>query len=96
MNLQTGKKEAKLMDRDDGSKYLAQKDGQKQKFVKIDKNFISKTKLKQALKDFKDVFHDDKSGQGKVPGDSTGSGWWFLVKPISSSPASTICEGEAE
>ena len=70
MNLQTGKKEAKLMDGSDGHKNQIPKSGSKQKFVKIDKNFISKTKLKQALKDFKDVFHDSKSGQPE----STSSG----------------------
>ena len=58
MNLQTGEKEAKLMDGDDGSKYKIDKDS-KQKFIAIDKNFISKQHLKEALKDFKDKFHNE-------------------------------------
>ena len=58
MNLQTGEKEAKLMDGDDGSKYKIEKDS-KQKFINIDKNFISKQHLKEALKDFRDRFHDE-------------------------------------
>lgn len=58
MNLQTGEKEAKLMDGDDGSKYKIDKDS-KQKFINIDKNFISKQHLKEALKEFRDKFHDE-------------------------------------
>lgn len=58
MNLQTGEKEAKLMDGDDGSKYKIDKDS-KQKFIDIDKNFISKQHLKEALKDFRDKFHNE-------------------------------------
>ena len=58
MNLQTGQKEAKLMDGDDGSKYQSNKDS-KQKFITIDKNVISKQHLKEALKDFRDKFHDE-------------------------------------
>lgn len=58
MNLQTGEKEAKLMDGDDGSKYKINKDS-KQKFIEIDKNFISKQHLKEALRDFKDKFHNE-------------------------------------
>lgn len=58
MNLQSGVKEAKLMDGDDGKKY--QSNGNtKQKFIKIDKNVISKQHLKEALKDFRDKFHHD-------------------------------------
>lgn len=58
MNLQSGVKEAKLMDGDDGKKY--QSNGNtKQKFIKIDKNIISKQRLKEALKDFRDKFHND-------------------------------------
>lgn len=58
MNLQSGVKEAKLMDGDDGKKY--QSNGNtKQKFIKIDKNMISKQRLKEALKDFRDKFHND-------------------------------------
>ena len=57
MNLQTGEKEAKLMDGDDGSRYQKTKDA-KQKFITIDKNLISKQHLKEALKDFRDKFHD--------------------------------------
>ena len=55
MNLETGEKEAKLMDGDDGSKYKINKDS-KQKF---NKNFISKQHLKEALKEFRDKFHDE-------------------------------------
>ena len=58
MNLQTGQKEAKLMDGDDGSKYQSNKDS-KQKFITIDRNVISKQHLKEALKDFRDKFHDE-------------------------------------
>ena len=58
MNLQTGEKEAKLMDGDDGSKYKIDKDS-KQKIINIDKNFISKQHLKEALKDFRDKFYDE-------------------------------------
>lgn len=60
MNLQTGEKEAKLMDGDDGSKYKIDKDS-KQKFINIDKNFISKQHLKEALKEFRDKFHDEST-----------------------------------
>ena len=60
MNLQSGVKEAKLMDGDDGRKY--QSNGNtKQKFIKIDKNIISKQHLKKALKDFRDKFHNEGS-----------------------------------
>lgn len=65
MNLQTGQKEAKLMDGDDGSKYQSNKDS-KQKFITIDKNVISKQHLKEALKDFRDKFHDESP-----PGESS-------------------------
>lgn len=58
MNLQTGVKEAKLMDGDDGSKYQSNKDS-KQKVITIDKNVISKQHLKEALKDFRDKFHNE-------------------------------------
>ena len=58
MNLQTGQKEAKFMDGDDGMKYQSNKDS-KQKFITIDKNVISKQHLKEALKDFRDKFHDE-------------------------------------
>lgn len=58
MNLQTGLKEAKLMDGDDGRKYQSNKNS-KQKFITIDKNVISKQRLKEALKDFRDKFHDE-------------------------------------
>jgi len=58
MNLQTGLKEAKLMDGDDGKKYHSNKDS-KQKFITIDKNVISKQHLKEALKDFRDKFHNE-------------------------------------
>ena len=60
MNLQTGEKEAKLMDGDDGSKYKINKDS-KQKFITIDKNVISKQHLKEALKEFKDKFHNENA-----------------------------------
>ncbi|XP_068710184.1 nucleotide exchange factor SIL1-like [Montipora foliosa] len=63
MNLQTGKKEAKLMDGDDGSKYQSNKDT-KQKFITIDKSVISKQHLKEALKDFRDKFHSDSPSGG--------------------------------
>ena len=65
MNLQTGQKEAKLMDGDDGSKYQSNKDS-KQKFITIDKNVISNQHLKEALKDFRDKFHDESP-----PGESS-------------------------
>lgn len=58
MNLQTGQKEAKFMDGDDGMKYKSNKDS-KQKFIKIDQNIISKQRLKEALKDFRDKFHSE-------------------------------------
>lgn len=58
MNLQTGQKEAKLLDGDDGMKYKSNKDS-KQKFIKIDQNIISKQRLKEALKDFRDKFHSE-------------------------------------
>lgn len=61
MNLQTGQKEAKLMDGDDGSKYQSNKDS-KQKFITIDRNVISKQHLKEVLKDFRDKFHDESPG----------------------------------
>lgn len=60
MNLQTGEKEAKLMEGDDGSKYKTNKDS-KQKFITIDENFISKQHLKEALKDFRDKFHSEST-----------------------------------
>ena len=46
------------MDGDDGSKYKINKDS-KQKFITIDKNVISKQHLKEALKEFKDKFHNE-------------------------------------
>lgn len=58
MNLETGQKEAKLMDGDDGMKYQSNKDS-KQKFITVDKNVISKQHLKEALKDFRDKFHNE-------------------------------------
>lgn len=62
MNLQSGVKEAKLMDGDDGKKY--QSNGNtKQKFIEIDKNIISKQRLKEALKDFRDKFHNESPTQ---------------------------------
>ncbi|XP_068745321.1 nucleotide exchange factor SIL1-like [Montipora capricornis] len=67
MNLQTGKKEAKLMDGDDGSKYQSNKDT-KQKFITIDKSVISKQHLKEALKDFRDKFHSDSPSGGGSEG----------------------------
>lgn len=67
MNLQTGKKEAKLMDGDDGSKYQSNKDT-KQKFITIDKSIISKQHLKEALKDFRDKFHSDSPSGGSSEG----------------------------
>lgn len=60
MNLQTGQKEAKLLDGDDGMKYKSNKDS-KQKFIKIDQNIISKQRLKEALKDFRDKFHSEST-----------------------------------
>ncbi|KAK3723844.1 hypothetical protein QZH41_019531 [Actinostola sp. cb2023] len=68
MSLQTGKKQAKLMDGDDGEryrnhekkKYYGKENQSKQKFIQIDKNIFSKQHLKDALKDFKDKFHDEK------------------------------------
>lgn len=59
INLQTGMKEAKLMDGDDGSKYKQVKEPRK-KFVKVDRNLVSKQNLKAALKEFRDKFHDDQ------------------------------------
>lgn len=68
VDIQTGKKQAKLMDGDNGerfrnhekTKYLRRENQAKQKFVQIDKNIFSKQHLKDALKDFKDKFHDEK------------------------------------
>lgn len=73
IDLQSGQKQAKLMDGDDGkryknhekSKYLKEQNHSKQKFVQIDKNIFSKQHLKDALKDFKDKFHDEKPGDDK-------------------------------
>ncbi|XP_001632409.2 nucleotide exchange factor SIL1 isoform X2 [Nematostella vectensis] len=67
MNLQTGEKQAKLMDGDDGSKYkkhakakyYKEYNQKKEKVVKIDRNVFTKQHLKDALRDFKDKFHDD-------------------------------------
>lgn len=63
IDLQTGKKQAKLMDENlnGGSEPKAQSSqfSTKQKYIKIDKNIISKQKLKDALKDFKDKFHSE-------------------------------------
>lgn len=77
MNLQTGEKEAKLMEGDDGTKYKTNKDS-KQKFITIDKNVISKQRLKEALKDFRDKFHDENPDEeysdqshGPLPGGKT-------------------------
>ena len=58
MNLQTGLKEAKLMDGDDGSKYQQVKKP-KTRFIKVDKDWLSKEHLQAALKDFRDKFHDE-------------------------------------
>lgn len=64
IDLQTGEKRAKLMEENtnDGNKDNkphTSKYSTKQKFIKIDKNIISKQKLKDALKDFKDKFHGE-------------------------------------
>ena len=64
INLQTGEKQAKLMDENqsvesENNKAQSAKSSTKQKYVKIDKNIISKQKLKDALKDFKDKFHNE-------------------------------------
>lgn len=62
-DLQTGKKQAKLMDENlnGGTETKAQSSqySTKQKYIKIDKNIISKQRLKDALKDFKDKFHSE-------------------------------------
>lgn len=71
MNLQTGEKEAKLMEGDDGTKFKNNMDSKK-KFITIDKNVISKQRLKEALKDFRDKFHDE-SAQGEHSDQSHGS-----------------------
>ena len=67
------------MDDDNSNNFQALKYGRKQKYVRIDKNLISKTKLKKALKDFKDVFHDGKSDQPK----STGTSEWSSFQVLS-------------
>ncbi|XP_065071819.1 nucleotide exchange factor SIL1-like [Rhopilema esculentum] len=86
MNLQTGLKEAKLMDGDDGARFLKQKvkqnegndkvhqekhqDGpnivmsdemkdEAESYPESDKIYFTKQHLKDALKDFRDKFHDD-------------------------------------
>ncbi|CAB3992264.1 Nucleotide exchange factor SIL1 [Paramuricea clavata] len=64
IDLTTGEKRAKLMDEktSDGSENNKAQSSQyptKQKYIKIDKNIISKQKLKDALKDFKDKFHSE-------------------------------------
>ena len=64
IDLQTGEKRAKLMDEDtsdksENNKAQSSQHSAKQKYVKIDKNIISKQKLKDALKDFKDKFHNE-------------------------------------
>ena len=64
IDLTTGEKRAKLMDEktSDGSENNEAQSLQystKQKYIKIDKNIISKQKLKDALKDFKDKFHSE-------------------------------------
>ena len=42
------------------------------KFITIDKNVISKQRLKEALKDFRDKFHDE-SAKGEHSDQSHGS-----------------------
>ena len=65
IDLQTGEKRAKLMDEnasDESETNKAQNlqtHSTKQKYVTIDKNIISKQKLKDALKDFKDKFQNE-------------------------------------
>jgi hypothetical protein len=62
IDLQTGEKRAKLMDEntnDESETNKAQTLPTKQKYIKIDKNIISKQKLKDALKDFKDKFQNE-------------------------------------
>lgn len=63
IDLQTGQKQAKLMEEETIDRRLSQpqswKHSRKQKFIKIDKNIISKQSLKDALKDFKDKFHNE-------------------------------------
>ena len=64
INLQTGEKQAKLIDKNqidesENNKAHSAQSSTKQKYVKIDKNIISKQKLKDALKDFKDKFHSE-------------------------------------
>lgn len=64
INLQTGQKEAKLMDGNSGEnkeKAHSVKTATKQSHLKIDENlYIPKQKLKDALKDFKDKFRDEE------------------------------------
>jgi nucleotide exchange factor SIL1 len=79
INLQSGKKQAKLMDGDDGSrfknhektKYFKKESHSKQKFIQINKNIFSKQHLKDALKDFKDKFHDEKPETDKTDDENT-------------------------
>lgn len=54
IDLQTGEKRAKFMDENKESVTET-----KQKYSKIDKDYISRQKLKNVLKDFKDKFHDE-------------------------------------
>lgn len=56
LNLETGKKEAKLMDGDDGHKYW--KLGDKQGMVNTDSKEFTHEELKKALKEFKISKHD--------------------------------------
>lgn len=68
IDMQTGRKQAKLMEGVNGesfrnhekTKYYKKANEGKQKFVQIDKNTFSKQHLKDALKNFKDKFHDEK------------------------------------
>lgn len=67
IDLQTGEKRAKLMDdtpnvESNGNNVLTSK----KKFIKIDRNLISKQKLKDALKDFKDKFHHENEMEDDV------------------------------
>ena len=61
IDLQTGEKKAKLMDGNSAENENKQsvKTETKQNYIKIDKDYISRQKLKDVLKDFKDKFHDE-------------------------------------
>ena len=73
MNLQTGEKRAKLMDesKDTGKKETNENEKNakhlpKQEYIKIDQNIISKQRLKEVLKDFKDKFQNEDLDNEKI------------------------------